>query len=101
MGGVYLLYGMAFSYHITTHEYYSIPLIPAIALSLAPLAGLIFDRITRPWITWPGGLWSGFWYFRLFYSGWMGRSILLGKNYRNEAISLAKDGPSSAQTRAI
>ena len=87
----YLLYGLAFPHHINTHEYYSIPLIPAIALSLAPIAGLIFDRMTTR-----GKLaqWAlvGVLVFSVFYSGWMARSIMLSKNYRNEAIGWQKVG---------
>jgi hypothetical protein len=87
----YILYGLAFSYHITTHEYYSIPLIPAIALSLSPIAGVIFNRIKDQ-----GNLakWAlvAILVFSVAYSGWMGRSILLGKNYRSEAISWQKMG---------
>jgi hypothetical protein len=91
----YFLYGLAFSYHITTHEYYSIPLVPAVALSLAPIAGLVFNRIKDQ-----GRLaqWAvvGILVFSVAYSGWMGRSILLGKNYRNEPagwIALGKQLP--------
>lgn len=87
----YILYGLAFPHYIITHEYYSIPLIPAIALSLAPIAGLIFNRIKDQ-----GHLaeWAliGILAFSVFYSGWMGRSILLGKDYRSEAISWQKLG---------
>ena len=35
---VYLVYGLAFAHHISSHDYYSLPLIPIIALCLAPLA---------------------------------------------------------------
>ncbi len=87
----YILYGLAFSYHITTHEYYSIPLIPAVALSLAPIAGLIFDRLTDR-----GHLarWAvvGILVFSIAYSGWMARSIMLGKNYRIEAVAWTQMG---------
>jgi 4-amino-4-deoxy-L-arabinose transferase-like glycosyltransferase len=84
--GGYLLYGMAFAHHIITHEYYSIPLIPVIALSLAPIAGLVFNRIKdqghmAKWVL------VVILAFSMFYSGWMGRSILLSKNYHNEAIA--------------
>ena len=89
--GGYFLYGMAFSYHITTHEYYSIPLIPAIALSLAPIAGLIFDRkvVQGRFAQW---MLVGILIFSVGYSGWMARSILFGKNYRNEATAWVKLG---------
>lgn len=89
--GGYLLYGLAFSYHITTHEYYSIPLIPAIALSLAPIAGLIFDRITRRGHAAEWALVAVL-VFSVGYSAWIGRSILVGKNYRSEAIAWQKMG---------
>lgn len=36
----YLGYGLLFNYHIYTHDYYSLPLIPVVALSLAPLFGM-------------------------------------------------------------
>jgi hypothetical protein len=85
----YLLYGLAFPYHITTHEYYSIPLIPAIAFSLAPLAYVIFSKLKSQdnlakWMV------AAVIVLALGYSGWMGRSIMLSKNYRNEAIGWQK-----------
>jgi 4-amino-4-deoxy-L-arabinose transferase-like glycosyltransferase len=87
----YVLYGLAFPHYITTHEYYSIPLIPAVALSLAPITGLIFTRAKdqgrlAKWVL------VVILAFSLFYSGWMGRSILLSKNYHNEAIAWQKMG---------
>ncbi|MFZ2095276.1 MAG: glycosyltransferase family 39 protein [Anaerolineales bacterium] len=87
----YILFGLAFPYHITTHEYYSIPLIPAVALSLAPLAGLVFNRIKEHdrLARWTVVVVLG---FAIFYSGWMGQSILLSKNYRYEAISWQEMG---------
>ena len=41
----YLVYGFTFAYHITSHDYYQLPLIPIVALSLAPLGMLIFKNI--------------------------------------------------------
>jgi hypothetical protein len=87
----YILYGLAFPYHITTHEYYSIPLIPAIAFSLAPLAQAIFNRLKNQdvlakWVV------AAVLLFSLVYSGWISRSILLAKNYRLEAVSWQKMG---------
>ncbi len=38
----YLVFGIYFNYHISTHDYYSLPLIPILALSLAP----IFDSVS-------------------------------------------------------
>ncbi len=38
----YLIYGMTFAHHISSHDYYSLPMIPIIAISLAPLAAEMF-----------------------------------------------------------
>jgi hypothetical protein len=40
----YIVYGMTFTYHITTHDYYQMPLIPILAMSLAPVAETLLDR---------------------------------------------------------
>lgn len=42
--GGYIAYGMTFAYHITTHDYYQMMLIPILALSLAPAAEVLFAR---------------------------------------------------------
>lgn len=34
----YILFGLVFDYHIATHDYYHLPLIPLVAVSLAPVA---------------------------------------------------------------
>ena len=43
--GGYLVYGMTFAYHITTHDYYQLPLIPIVAFSLAPVAETLSAKI--------------------------------------------------------
>lgn len=43
----YFLFGLYFNYHISTHDYYSLPLIPIAALSLAPLAAWFFSQLTQ------------------------------------------------------
>jgi 4-amino-4-deoxy-L-arabinose transferase-like glycosyltransferase len=48
----YFAYGMAFAYHITTHEYYQLMLIPIVAISLAPVAEALFDTANRLGRTW-------------------------------------------------
>jgi hypothetical protein len=40
----YLVFGMTFSYHIYSHDYYQLPFIPVVAISLAPGLRLILDR---------------------------------------------------------
>ena len=43
----YFVYGMLFSYFVTTHSYYHLPLVPVIAISLAPVGALIFQPLLR------------------------------------------------------
>ncbi len=43
--GAYLLFGLVFDYHIATHDYYHLPLIPIVALSLAPLCDWLAARL--------------------------------------------------------
>jgi hypothetical protein len=41
----YFVYGLVFDFHISSHDYYSLPLIPILALALAPLAADMLTRI--------------------------------------------------------
>jgi hypothetical protein len=43
--GGYFIYGLLFPYHITTHDYYSLPLVPILALGIAPIAGVVAGRL--------------------------------------------------------
>jgi hypothetical protein len=41
----YLVYGLAFPYHITTHDYYQLPLCTILAIGVAVAAGLVMERL--------------------------------------------------------
>ncbi len=43
----YLLFGLFFDYHIATHDYYHLPFIPIVGLSLAPLGDWFFARLAE------------------------------------------------------
>ena len=45
--GSYFLFGLFFDYHIATHDYYHLPLIPIVGLSLAPLGDWFFGRLAE------------------------------------------------------
>jgi hypothetical protein len=45
--GAYLAFAIFFDYHISTHDYYSLPLVPIAALALTPLAEAILARLTE------------------------------------------------------
>ena len=42
--GGYFIYSMTFAYHTSTHDYYQLPFIPIVALSLAPIAQTLAER---------------------------------------------------------
>ncbi len=44
----YLAYGLTLPHHIGTHDYYSLPLVPLVALGLAPLAQLALRHLRGP-----------------------------------------------------
>src|SRR3972149_3273689 len=41
----YLIYGLIFNYQISTHDYYHMPLVPIVALSLAPLSEWFIQQL--------------------------------------------------------
>ncbi len=43
----YALFGLFFNFHISTHDYYSLPLIPILALSIAPLADSLLSKLAQ------------------------------------------------------
>ena len=45
--GAYLLYGLFFDYHIATHDYYQLPFIPIVAISLAPFGDWLMARLAE------------------------------------------------------
>lgn len=45
--GAYLAFAIFFDYHISTHDYYSLPLVPIAALALTPLVEAVFTRLTE------------------------------------------------------
>jgi 4-amino-4-deoxy-L-arabinose transferase-like glycosyltransferase len=53
--GGYLLFGLTFTYHIHSHDYYSLQLVPVVALSLAPAAEAAMKRLGQTGLRSPGG----------------------------------------------
>ncbi len=50
--GAYLVFGIYFNYHISTHDYYSLPLLAIVALSLAPVGDWFFPRLAEAGAGW-------------------------------------------------
>jgi hypothetical protein len=83
----YALFGLYFNYHISTHDYYSLPLIPIAALSLAPLADWFLAQLAK--LT--PSRWLRLSAFCLLLSGtlmslWNTRSQLNSVDYRPETM---------------
>lgn len=50
----YLIYGAVFAYYFQSHDYYHLPLIPIVAIGMAPLAEVVMKRLQE---TWQGPKW--------------------------------------------
>jgi 4-amino-4-deoxy-L-arabinose transferase-like glycosyltransferase len=89
----YFLFGMTFSYHFYSHDYYQLPFIPVVAISLAPGLRLFFERFFK--------LSSGF-FPRLVLTAvvlvgiaipaWYSRDLIMGSDYSNEPKFWAEIG---------
>lgn len=78
----YLLFGLLFNYHISTHDYYSLPLIAIVALSLAPLGSWFFDRIRKTGSGWVRAAVFVTLIYGVFSTVWNVRNEMKTENYR-------------------
>ncbi len=95
----YVIYGFSLSHNISTHDYYSLPLIPMVALGLGMLAEIAFRNLRGPaWVVIPVivGI--------LFYEGsirsWDSIVTLKRTSYSNEVVfwqKLGKQFPPNSQ----
>ncbi|MBN8579300.1 MAG: glycosyltransferase family 39 protein [Anaerolineae bacterium] len=89
----YALFGFYFNFHIHTHDYYSLPLIPIVALSIAPLAEFLFAKLAQLTLTKFLSVSSFlFLLLGLIASTWNVRNQLNTVDYRPQAIMWAKIG---------
>lgn len=87
----YALFGLYFNYHISTHDYYSLPLIPVAALSIAPLADSLLAKLAQLTQSRPARLTSFFFLvIGLLAVTWNTRSQLNAVDYRPEAALWAE-----------
>jgi dolichyl-phosphate-mannose-protein mannosyltransferase len=88
----YFLYGMFFDYHVATHDYYHLPFIPIVAMSLGPLAGWV----TAHWAEATKGVGRGVVViiplYGLFSVVWDVRNQLKVVDYRPDAAMWAEIG---------
>jgi hypothetical protein len=81
--GGYVLYGFFLPYQMYTHSYYHLQLIPIIALSLAPLAQVILDRLLIEKPIWKV-LFTGILLIGVFFTSWLSISTFKSADYRGE-----------------
>jgi 4-amino-4-deoxy-L-arabinose transferase-like glycosyltransferase len=85
----YFIYGIFFDYHISTHDYYSLIIVPIAALSLAPFADLILpqasSRLSKIFLLF-------IFCFGVFATVWSIRSQLKETDYRPETAMWAEIG---------
>jgi hypothetical protein len=91
--GTYVLFGLFFNYHIATHDYYHLPLIPIVGLSLAPLGDWFFTRIREATVQpWSRIAVSVILIFGLFSVLWDVRNQMKAVDYRPDAVMWAEIG---------
>jgi hypothetical protein len=101
----YGIYGLSLPYQITTHSYYSLQLVPIVAISLAPVAGLLLERISADSMIWQASFWvliAIFWAFSI----WNSVNMLDSQDYRAApslwstiASSIPEEGKTIALTQ--
>ena len=98
----YLIYGLFFDYHVATHDYYHLPLIPIVAVSLSPLGDWFFGHLTES----SPRLWmriavSFILLFGLLSTVWNVRNQMKSVDYRPEAVMWADVGEQLADERVV
>jgi 4-amino-4-deoxy-L-arabinose transferase-like glycosyltransferase len=99
----YLLYGFVFSYHISTHNYYQLPLMIFISLSLAVVGKTLFRRMIEinDRSVWPRLVVLGFISFGIGSAMWNVRVDLVKDDFRNEPQFWAKLGDKLGHTTPV
>lgn len=83
--GAYLAFGLYFNYHISTHDYYSLPLIAIVAISLAPLGDWFFARLRETGSSWVRGALFIILLYGVFSIIWNVRNEMKSVDYRPQA----------------
>ncbi len=89
----YLAYGLFFDYHIATHDYYHLPFIPIVALSLSPLGDWFFARLSEATIQrYQRIAVYVILVFGMFTVVWNVRNQMKAVDYRPQAVMFSKIG---------
>jgi hypothetical protein len=82
----YVLFGLFFDYHVATHDYYHLPLMAIVSVSLAPLAGLMMAQLEKAAVRpWSRIAVLGIFLYCVFAGAWGARDQLSSVDYRSQA----------------
>ena len=91
--GAYVIYGLFFDYHVATHDYYHLPLVALVSVSVAPLAEGVWAQFPgstsaprRTWALMAMLIYAG------FSGAWQARSQLAAVDYRPQATMWSEIG---------
>jgi 4-amino-4-deoxy-L-arabinose transferase-like glycosyltransferase len=82
--GGYLVYGVAFPYHILTHEYYHLPLIPLVAVGIIPAANLLVRAVQESRLRGMRVLFCAILLAAMGMEMWKARNYKVSTDYRHE-----------------
>ena len=89
----YVLFGLFFDYHVATHDYYHLPLIALVAVSIVPVAVATARQLAssepRPWVR---AAIVAILLYAAFGGAWNARAQLSAINYRPQAAMWAEIG---------
>ena len=79
----YILYGLIFNYHFSTHDYYQMPFLPVVALTLAPFGEMMSETLrTRSKGVMPRLIFFAAWTLALLGASWTVYAHLRAVDYR-------------------
>jgi len=98
----YILFGFTFPYHFTTHDYYHLTIIPIVALSLAPLVKVVFERFfTRNSDLFPRLILIVLVLFGVAVQSWYARARLAASTHYSEPAFWAEIGDKLGHTASV
>jgi 4-amino-4-deoxy-L-arabinose transferase-like glycosyltransferase len=96
----YVLFGLVMPEGIYTHDYYSLPLVPVIALCAAPTGSWLLSALARQPRFWRVVGVIGL-VFALAYPAWIARSAIVGVDFRSEPATWTRIGSILPADRAV
>ena len=100
--GAYLVYSFFFNYLVASHDYYHLPLIPIVAVSLSPLGGWFFARLTESTVQgWQRTAAYSILMLGMVMVVWNVRNQMKAVDYRHDAGMWAEVGAKAGSLRIV